>query len=616
MTATGAAQSRYQILGHLASGGMGEILLARRVGPGGFEKLVVLKRPLATTAGSPAVVAALIEEARVLAQVNHANVCQIHDLEQADGDHFLVLEFLEGLSLWSIVVETEVAGRAIDPRIVCGLIEQACAGLDAIHRLRARDGSPAGVIHRDISPGNLFLTEDGTVKILDLGLAKRVDAADQTRTGTVRGKLPYLAPEQAAGRPLDARTDLFALGLVLHDLARGRRPPRGRIGVQGLDALDLDQVSPPLAAIIRRAVAGDPAARFDSAGAMASAVRATATGLGGSCSRTELAAWLGHDFARALEVQRERTRAAMSRLDDPTVVTRTLTLQSMLPSDDSNDTVAEPPGATPGARSAEPPVALAHHTERLAAASEPLPDLEPTVPPGSAPPGAAWSPRHDASELGALVPDPRARIRWGLAGALAVITLGAVIAWFARDPERAASERHPAGWSSAGPEGASVAIPRPDAPPGGSSAAGRAPVGESSAALGGSSAQATASRAPPGTSRGSAQAAPDHVAAGSRASAADAITTAGVPRATPIPPRAATGVVTIDSQPYAIVTLGSASLGETPLFHRSVRTGRYTVHAAIPDGRTQDLAIRIDAGRECRVMLRWNGAATTRAGCQ
>ena len=118
-----AAPSRYQVLDRIAAGGMGEILLARRAGPAGFEKLVVLKRALAASAGSPSVIAALIDEARLLAQINHANVCQIHDLEHADGEYVLVLEYLEGMSLWSILSESEEAQRTIEARVVCGLIE-------------------------------------------------------------------------------------------------------------------------------------------------------------------------------------------------------------------------------------------------------------------------------------------------------------------------------------------------------------------------------------------------------------------------------------------------------------------------------------------------------------
>jgi serine/threonine-protein kinase len=542
---------------------MGEILLARRAGPAGFEKLVVLKRPLAASAGSPRVVAALIEEARLLAQINHANVCQIHDLEQASGEYVLVLEYLEGLSLWSILTETEATHRTIESRVVCGLIEQVCIGLDAIHHLRARDGSVAGVIHRDISPGNLFLTEDGTVKILDLGIAKRSDATDPD-AGMIRGKLPYMAPEQVACGSLDARTDLFALGLVFHDLARGRRPPTGRIGALSQEALELDATPAPLAAVVRRAIAGEPAARFASASAMASALREAATETGGVCSRAELAAWLARDHGRALEIQRERTRAALSASDDPTAVTRTVTLHTMLTADDLDDEpLASPPSA---ATCADEPLALPHRTEQLtdargagtAQASPPI--VEPT---------ASSAPR-------------RAR-RWLLIGASAAAA-GAVAAFIVGRPDRLPSVPV---LSSPSPVEAEHVLPDRSA-------------AASSVAPAPAPAVPTPSPPPPDTRE--AHDAPDvrdtHAARGKRS-----------------PAHAATGLLTIDSQPYALVTLGKVQLGHTPLFQASVRAGRHTVRAAIPDGRSQEIPIRIDAGRECRVVLRWNGTASKHAGC-
>ncbi|HSR99010.1 MAG TPA: serine/threonine-protein kinase [Kofleriaceae bacterium] len=585
-----AAPSRYQVLARIASGGMGEILLARRAGPAGFQKLVVLKRALAASAGSPSVVAALIDEARLLAQINHANVCQILDLEHADGEYVLVLEYLEGLSLWSILSEAEEAQRAIEAHVVCGLIEQALVGLDAIHHLRARDGSVAGVIHRDISPGNLFLTEDGTLKILDLGIAKRSDATDPG-AGMIRGKLPYMAPEQIACRSLDARTDLLALGLVFHDLLRGRRPPNGRVGAVSHEALELDAIAPPLAAVVRRAIADDAAARFASAGDMAVAVRDAATETGGVASRAELAAWLARDHAHALETQRERTRAALAALDDPTVVTKTLTLHTMLLADDLADDLDDEPLAAPPSREAsdarpfaaslrtdggvEDADALPRRTERLAASTTELPHRDPVVEPPVAPRLAR-------------------RFRRGIWIGAVVATAGAaaVAAFALADADRVPPRTLPPQSAMAPPD-----VPAPSSPPSPSPSPAPAPPAPSlPLSVGAEPAMPDRSSAPAPPS--SSESHESHESPSKRSAA-----------------HAAPGLLTIDSQPYALVTLGKVQLGHTPLFQESVRAGRYTVHAAIPDGRTQDISIRIDAGRECRVVLRWNGAASKRAGC-
>jgi serine/threonine protein kinase len=329
MTAVAADAGRYQVLGQLATGGMGEILLARRRGPAGFERLVVLKRPLAAARASRDGAAALVQEARLLARINHANVCQLHDLEEADGQYFLALELLEGLPLWTVLTGARDARRPIDPRAICGMFEQICDGLDAIHQLRMLDGTPAGVVHRDLSPGNLFVTESGTVKILDLGIAKTAASEELTPHGTIKGKLPYVAPEQVAGKPVDARTDLFALGLVLYDTARGCPPPSHRIGALACDALQLDGLPPPLARVIHRAVRPYPAERFGSAAELAVALRAASGELGGALGRAELAVWLQRDFAGELAAQRARTQAAIAGGAEPSV-TRTLTLRSAL----------------------------------------------------------------------------------------------------------------------------------------------------------------------------------------------------------------------------------------------------------------------------------------------
>lgn len=332
--------SRYQVIAQLAQGGMGEILLARQLGPAGFAKLVVLKRPLRMSVGSRAAITALAEEARLLARINHPNVCQVHDLEEADGELFLVLEYLEGLSGWALLTDAEATGRPFEPRVACGLVAQVCDGLDAIHSVRGPNGALAGVVHRDISPGNLFVTATGTAKILDLGIAKQADSEDRTPYGRVKGKLPYLSPEQVAGKAIDARSDLFSLGLVLYDFARGRRPSSDRVGAIACTSLELDTLPSPLVEIVRRAVAVEPAARFASARDMGAALRrADAAG------HPELADWLAARFAD--ELAQRRARHGGADADAVSSETQILSLQSVLPADD------------------EPPPLRSRATERL-----------------------------------------------------------------------------------------------------------------------------------------------------------------------------------------------------------------------------------------------------------
>jgi len=573
MAGAGAARppaspgGRYQILGHLAQGGMGEILLARRLGPAGFQKLVVLKRPLAMPvgSGSRALEAALIEEARLLARINHPNVCQVHDLEEADGQFYLSLEFLEGLTLWTILARLEAQGGALaaEPGVLCGLFEQVCDGLDAIHGMRGRAGAPVGVVHRDISPGNLFVTESGTVKILDLGIAKIArssESEDRTPFGRVKGKLPYVSPEQAAGRPIDGRSDLFSLGLVIYDLARGRRPPPDRIGALAHDALELGGLPEELAAIIARATAADPARWFASARELGGALRAAAARLGGSSGRAELAEWLARRFGPELARRRARTEEAIAGGAEPATATRQLSLRSVISLDEADaigSGMAEAREATAGMGTAMamamPPGLRSRETERLM-----LPEDE-------------RLPRREPAGERAVAAPSRRSVSWtrriALVGLVAVALAGLAAVLLGRnapttEPREATVEQ------TAVPVPAATLAPEPAQP-----------------ASAGTTEPAPAPSTPPPRRSGSAPARPKPA---SRTASA------------------ATGTVTIDSDPYAVVRDGSVSLGTTPIYRRPMKPGRHRLRATAADGREQVFAIDVEAGRETLRKLDWS----------
>jgi eukaryotic-like serine/threonine-protein kinase len=554
MTAIAAEAGRYEVLGQLATGGMGEILLARRRGPAGFERLVVLKRALGAARASRDVAAALIGEARLLARISHPNVCQLHDLDEADGQYFLALELLEGLPLWTILTCSREARRSIDPRAICGMFEQICDGLDAIHQLRTLDGAPAGVVHRDLSPGNLFVTESGTVKILDLGIAKTAASEELTPHGTIKGKLPYVAPEQAAGKPVDARTDLFALGLVLYDTARGSPPPSYRVGALACDELLLDGLPPPLARVIHRAVRHDPAERFGSAAEFAAAIRHASQELGGSLGRAELAVWLQRDFADELAAQRARTRAAIADGAEPSA-NRTLTLRSALLRPIGADGDAPATGAirAPSGGAALPPH-RARETERLPAQDE-------APAPGAA---APWTPPAPSAAL----PTPRRSLT-----ALAIVS-GAAIA--AAAISAAVLPRAPRATS------AIAAIPVASA--GAPADAATGPAGEPSA-----------------------PAVPDVA----RAAPPRRLTTPP-PRGTPrqrvpatVQPAPAPGLITIGSMPWADVWIGNRRL-RTDVWRAELPPGRHTLRARVTDGREQVRTFAIASGKETVIVLDWS----------
>jgi serine/threonine protein kinase len=583
--------SRYQVLGHLARGGMGEILLARRLGPAGFEKLVVLKRPLQHAFGSHALVAALIEEARILARINHPNVCQVHDLEEADGHYFLALEYLDGLSLWTLLAELDRAHQPpTDPALLCGLFLQACEGLTAIHQLRARDNTPAGIVHRDISPGNLFLTITGTLKILDLGIAKATSSADTeepTPFGRVKGKLPYVSPEQTAGRPVDARSDIFSLGLTLYDLARGQRPSRDRIGALACDALDLSPLPAPLADIVRLSTARDPADRFASASDMAAALRAAATALGISPSpHSELATWLQTRFGPLLSRRRAHTQSHTVAGGDGTT-TRTISARSLL----FADAALEPhPDLAPFSSSFSSscssscssfslPQPRSRETERLA-----LPEHEQLA----------------VSEPASIAaPDLRTSLTEHVAwhrrtpfviAALSLATLLGIAIAFATTRAPDNHPRTPDTLAARTPDAEAARTPDSNTARTPDSNTARTPDSNTARTPDSNTARTPDKARTADKKHGS--------VASRRGQKADKVeAAAGV-----VEP----GQITIDSRPFATVRIAERALGQTPIWRIALAPGRYTVHATAADGRTRDVAIVIEAGKERKLLLDWS----------
>ncbi|MEZ4223503.1 MAG: serine/threonine-protein kinase [Polyangiaceae bacterium] len=214
---------RFEVVGHLASGGMAEVLLGHLRGPSGFEKPVVLKRVLPHLAKQPRFVDMFLDEARLVAQIRHPNVVQVQELTHEGEDLFIVMEYLEGESVASLVRRIVASKRQLPYGMAAHIIAEACAGLHAAHELQDTAGQSLGIVHRDVSPQNLFVTYGGGVKVLDFGIAVARDRTTRTETGQLKGKFEYMSPEQCLARPIDRRTDVFALGTVLYEISLGRR---------------------------------------------------------------------------------------------------------------------------------------------------------------------------------------------------------------------------------------------------------------------------------------------------------------------------------------------------------------------------------------------------------
>jgi serine/threonine-protein kinase len=218
-----ARLGRYEILARLATGGMGEIFLARLEGAAGFEKLYVVKRILPHLADDARFREMLIAEARLAAKMSHANICQVYELGETDGQLYIVMEYLEGVSILPMLRRSSKANTPLDFGFIAGVVQQTCDGLHYAHELRDRDGSYLGIVHRDVTPSNVYMTEAGVAKLLDFGIAKAKGASTQTQEGTVKGKYAYMAPEQLRGGIIDRRVDVFALGVVLYEMLALRR---------------------------------------------------------------------------------------------------------------------------------------------------------------------------------------------------------------------------------------------------------------------------------------------------------------------------------------------------------------------------------------------------------
>jgi eukaryotic-like serine/threonine-protein kinase len=213
-----AKLGHYELLHPLGVGGMAEVFKARAIGPAGFERDVVVKRILPAYGRDEDFVRMFADEARILGLIHHPNVVQAFEFGEDEGTLYLALEYVEGPSLSRILRALRAANRRIPPAVAAYIGREICRALDCVHRLEDENGARLEVVHRDVTPSNIIVTPWGGVKLLDFGVAKFASAARSTREGTVKGKPAYLAPEQLQGKPIDGRVDLFALGIVMHEM--------------------------------------------------------------------------------------------------------------------------------------------------------------------------------------------------------------------------------------------------------------------------------------------------------------------------------------------------------------------------------------------------------------
>jgi serine/threonine-protein kinase len=330
----GGALGKYQLIAELGHGGMAQVFLALVSGPAGFNKLVVIKQIRQQFAEDPEFLSMFLDEARLAARLNHPNVVQTNEVGEDDGRYFISMEYLEGQPLNRVLNrlgERAKEGERLSQRSMLLILVDALAGLHHAHELCDFDGRRLEVVHRDMSPHNIFVTYAGQVKVVDFGIAKALSSSSETRTGVLKGKIGYMAPEQAMGEKVDRRADIFSCGMILWEMLTGRRMFKGQPDVAVLQKIvngDLPSprtVAPDVPArleeICMKALARDREKRFATAAEMAGEIEAALSEAAGKGSLRDV----GKQLEAHFEADRQRIKqlveahhAGHRTMDEPT----------------------------------------------------------------------------------------------------------------------------------------------------------------------------------------------------------------------------------------------------------------------------------------------------------
>jgi serine/threonine protein kinase len=268
----------YTLLERVAGGGMAEVFKAKRAGVEGFEKVVAVKRILHHLSDNQEFVEMFVDEAKLVAGLTHPNIVQIFDLGKLDETYFIAMEYVHGRDLRTILRRAKDRGLRVPLDLSAFVVSRVCAALDHAHRRKDDQGRPMRIVHRDVSPQNILISFDGDVKLTDFGIARAATKATSGDRGALRGKLLYMSPEQASGLPMDRRSDVFSVGIVLYEMITDRKPFLGTSEKGILEMVRECRIDPPakwnsrvperMERIVMRALAKDPEQRFEDAGEM------------------------------------------------------------------------------------------------------------------------------------------------------------------------------------------------------------------------------------------------------------------------------------------------------------------------------------------------------------
>ncbi|MGH7270155.1 MAG: serine/threonine protein kinase [Polyangiaceae bacterium] len=269
------SHQRYRVLEKLESGGMAEVFRAESEGLQGFRNQVAIKRVLPHLSSKKKFISMFLDEARLSAQLSHSNCVQVFDIGVGDSAYFIVMEFVDGANLKAIIEHIKKSGKDFPVEAAVHISIELCKGLSYAHELTDSSGVPLYIVHRDMSPPNVLVTKHGEVKVVDFGLAKANSQLERSEPGIIKGKFSYLAPEAAMAQDIDARTDIFAVGIILWELLAGQRLFLGDTDFQTVKKVQAavvpkisqinKKVPPELERIVNKALARDPAQRYTTA---------------------------------------------------------------------------------------------------------------------------------------------------------------------------------------------------------------------------------------------------------------------------------------------------------------------------------------------------------------
>jgi serine/threonine protein kinase len=310
---------KYLLVHRVGTGGMAELFLAKQTGLKGFEKVLAIKKILPHLTQDPEFVSMFVNEGKLAALLTHQNIVQIFDLGHVDGAYYLAMEYVMGKDLRAVAARARERGGRLPIDHALSIVSQVASGLDYAHRKKDLSGRELNIVHRDVSPQNVLVSYEGEVKLVDFGIAKAAGIGQETKTGILKGKLAYMSPEQAMGRAIDRRSDVFALGIVLYELLTGRRLFKGDSDLSTLEQVRTAHVEPPkqvdadipdaLETAVMTALAREPDQRYQTAADFQAALEAIIAQRGRGSSTLHLSQFMASLFADDQRADNERLQA-------------------------------------------------------------------------------------------------------------------------------------------------------------------------------------------------------------------------------------------------------------------------------------------------------------------